>query len=95
LEPEQTAPEDSNKKPSSMEAKPQQPIKKPYIKPESEFTYHNTTITAEQSRTINSIIEYSASNPKYHYEWRTGETYFIDQNGQTKMYKRTHSVLEQ
>lgn len=95
LELEQPAPEDVDKKPSSTEAKPQPSVKKPYIKPESRFTYHGKPITIEQSRTINAISEYAASNPKYHYEWRTGETYFIDQSGQTKMYKRTHSVLEQ
>ena len=36
----------------------------------------------------------SASNSKYHYEWRTGNNYFIETNGRIEMYSRLHSMME-
>jgi hypothetical protein len=40
------------------------------------------------------LSEYAASDKKYHYEWRTSENYFIEENGKIVMYKRLHSLLD-
>lgn len=56
--------------------------------------YHGRDITNEQDHVLNAIEEYKASQSKYHYEWRSAHTYFIEENGVVRAYKRLHSVLD-
>lgn len=73
---------------------PAQQPKTPYVAPETNIKYGNVVITQDQSKTIKLLDEYSASNSKYHYEWRTGNNYFIETNGRVEMYSRLHSMME-
>lgn len=73
---------------------PAQQPKIPYVAPETNIKYGNVVITQNQSKTIKVLDEYSASNSKYHYEWRTGNNYFIETNGRIEMYSRLHSMME-
>lgn len=73
---------------------PAQQPKTPYVAPETNIKYGNVVITQDQSKTIKLLDEYSASNSKYHYEWRTGNNYFIETNGRIEMYSRLHSMME-
>ena len=68
--------------------------KKVYQKPETGFSHNGKKITLKQSQVITKLSEYAASDKKYHYEWRTGENYFIEENGKIVMYKRLHSLLD-
>ena len=68
--------------------------KKVYQKPETGFSHNGKKITLQQSQVITKLSEYAASDKKYHYEWRTGENYFIEENGKIVMYKRLHSLLD-
>lgn len=68
--------------------------KKAYQKPEIGFSHNGKKITLQQSQVITKLSEYAASDKKYHYEWLTGENYFIEENGKIVMYKRLHSLLD-
>ncbi len=84
-------------KPVVQPVQPVQPVqqpKTPYVAPETNIKYGNVVITQNQSKTIKVLDEYSASNSKYHYEWRTGNNYFIETNGRVEMYSRLHSMME-
>ena len=81
-------------KPTVQPVQPAQQPKTPYVAPETNIKYGNVVITQDQSKTIKVLDEYSASNSKYHYEWRTGNNYFIETNGRIEMYSRLHSMME-
>ena len=81
-------------KPTVRPIQPAQQPKTPYVAPETNIKYGNVVITQNQSKTIKVLGEYSASNSKYHYEWRTGNNYFIETNGRVEMYSRLHSMME-
>ena len=68
--------------------------KKVYQKPETVFTHNGKPITLQQAQILTQLSEYASSNKKYHYELRTGENYFIEENGKIVMYKRLHSLLD-
>lgn len=77
----------------------QQPGQDPQLEPEqpAEDPHPITTgsqMTEQQKAAKSKIEQYSAANPKFHYEWRTGENYFIEENGVVRMYKRLHSILQ-
>lgn len=77
----------------SRDSRLQGPTQEPQGKG-SQKQYHGRDITNEQDRVLNSLEEYKASQSKYHYEWRSGNTYFIEENGVVHAYKRLHSVLD-
>lgn len=81
-------------RPTVQPVQPAQQPKTPYVAPETNIKYGNVVITQNQSKTIKVLDEYSASNSKYHYEWRTGNNYFIETNGRVEMYSRLHSMME-
>lgn len=80
--------------PTTQPIQPAQKPKAPYVAPETNIKYGNVIITQNQSETIKALGEYSAANSKYHYEWRTGNNYFIETNGRVEMYSRLHSMME-
>lgn len=80
--------------PATQPIQPAQKPKAPYVAPETNIKYGNVIITQNQSETIKALGEYSAANSKYHYEWRTGNNYFIETNGRVEMYSRLHSMME-
>lgn len=68
--------------------------RKSYQKPETTFTHNGKPITLQQAQVLTQLQPYLSSNEKYHYEWRTSENYFIEENGKIVMYKRLHSLLD-
>lgn len=68
--------------------------RKSYQKPETTFTHNGKPITLQQAQVLTQLQPYLASDEKYHYEWRTSENYFIEENGKIVMYDRLHSLLD-
>lgn len=57
--------------------------------------YKGKDVSEAQYDAIHQLLAFSAANPHNHREWRTGENYFIDVNGQLTMHRRLHSILKE
>lgn len=88
--PEQNTEEDNvaQQPGQDQQLEPEQPAEDPHP------IITGSQITEQQKAAKSKIEQYSAANPKFHYEWRTGENYFIEENGVVRMYKRLHSILQ-
>lgn len=69
------------------------PVTPPGTPPSERKQYHGKDITEDQANVLASLDDYKASLHKYHYEWRTSATYFIEENGVITAHKRLHSLL--